>query len=226
MAAVGKAAAPAALSAAPGGYPMQPVQIRLAEASDLEAIVDIHREALPQDFFPRLGRAFLRDRVHQKILAVEHSFILLAEVAGSPAGFVCFCRQYGQLRRELASDRLGLAWAVLRGVLRQPGLLTEVLAWRRGYRREPLLDLPPEDTLPQLSFLAVRPSFNRQGLGRTLTLAGLERLFASCGPGVEGCLVKTYPGQAEDFYRRVGFRDAGVEWRGAKKAVVLFYPRP
>ncbi|MBI4576420.1 MAG: GNAT family N-acetyltransferase [Planctomycetes bacterium] len=193
--------------------------IRLAEVSDIDAMVEIHMRALPGDLLPRLGRAFLGRTFYPTVLGSGHGFILVCEEEGRVRAYVIFARESAGLARDLSSRRVAIGWSILRRLWLDPRIPLDVLAFLRG-RVELTEPIEDRERWPELYSIATLPGDQGKGFGAALVQEGLRRLWSA---GAPGCTVKTSSDRARAFYVKNGFRDIGVETRGARRFYILLH---
>lgn len=180
--------------------------VRIATRHDLEAVVDIHREAFPGFFLTNMGPRFLA-AYYKMVLGSPEGIMLVAlkdeKIAGFVSGFVEPSRFYRRMRRNLFL--LGIPAAIR--LFGYPRLLLDVSGrvLRVGVSGHPqgrqMTDVPAAE----LSSLAVRPSLRRHGHARRLVTAFLTEAFRR---GMENVHVTTDASDnqcAHAFYSSLGF---------------------
>lgn len=141
-----------------------------ATLDDIASVVELHLEAFPKFFLTALGPAFLRG-YYKLILEYEDGILLVARrndnvPIGFVAGFVMPERFYAELRKK----RLSFALTCIPAIVRSPSIVVRLMLTARSTSR-------PDDSrhLGELSSLAVSPTHESQGLGRTLLYAFIDR---------------------------------------------------
>jgi ribosomal protein S18 acetylase RimI-like enzyme len=180
--------------------------------SHLDAVSEIHVQALAGDFLPTLGRSFLKT-LYGGILDLDLGFGFVAREQEGTLGFVLASTDTSYLFRNLVLGRgLALAARTALALARRPWL-----AWRVA---ETFLYPAREGTGPyraELIALAVRRVNQGLGVGEAL-VQRLHRAFRELGvPGYKVTVYKSNE-MANRFYQRIGCQHAhsftlyGREW--------------
>ena len=191
--------------------------IRPATAADAVFCARLHAESIATGFLPRLGHGFLT-RLYRSIIASDHGVVLVADLDGSPAGFVAGTTDTAELYRGFLRHhgfRAGLS--ALPRLLR-PSMLR--LAWETLRYEDPVGDTPAE-----LVSMAVVPSARRRGIADALGTRLLTELAAK---GAQRVRVVVGGGNdaALSAYARMGFVAADeVEIHRGERSAVLVWSR-
>ena len=184
--------------------------------ADVPFAAALHREALPDGFFVALGDEFLR-RYYEAFISSPHAVALIAVVAGEPRGVLVGTvdqgSHYGWLMQR---RRTVLALAALRALVRRPRLAVAFIrtrgrrylrgAFRLG-RSRPRRPMQPGPTTGHLTHVAVVADSRANGVGSALVGRYVSLAFAQ---GALRLRVATQvDGGVAEFYRRLGWRDAG-----------------
>ena len=192
--------------------------IRFAAEADIVRLAEIHKAALPGDFLPRLGLAFLKNVFFPCALQSKDAFTLVSENQGEVEAFVVFALDSPALTRELKAARWPVALALLLAFFRDPTIAFQVLGLIRGGRTELKAAIEGFEALPELYLIATHPERQGCGLGGALVREGL-RLLGEKGHGC--CVVKTSSARARKFYQALEFQDVGKEIRGNRQLWLL-----
>lgn len=172
-----------------------------ARLDDLPDLARIHFEALPDDFLPSLGLAFLEQVYYPAALRSEYAVTLLAKADRRTSGFVTVAHDSNRFTREvLRGQWIRMAFYALRTILRKPFFLVRSLE----IIHNTLLSEP--DPLPgEIVFIAVEPGAQHRGLGRAMVSASLEYLHTQ---GVRSCRTKTLATNQHviAMYEKIGWR--------------------
>jgi ribosomal protein S18 acetylase RimI-like enzyme len=196
--------------------------IRNAGQDDIPALVQIHREALPNDLLPRLGAAYLRKEFYPRVLERDRALTLVSEEDNRLNGFCVFAYDGDSLTREIMRKRITIARYLVLACLKDRSLVAEAVACLRGFRTSLLpgceVDLR---SLPEIYLIATSPSCQSRGIGARIVEQGIEILFREHSV----CLTKTSSDRSKQFYLRNGFVEVGVEHRGRRSLSVLLRRR-
>jgi ribosomal protein S18 acetylase RimI-like enzyme len=221
--------------------------VRPARRRDLDRTARLHARCLPDGFFVDLGAGFLRSyhaTFHRGPAAVAIVAGSDQDPGGDPVAFLVGTLGNRRHYRWVVQRRaLHLTLRLLLALLGRPAIaarfvrtrLTRYLRWLGRYplrRARPGPDGPAatddeETAVPApvavLTHVAVDPAARGRGLGRRLVDAFVER--AREAGAAEVRLVTDDAGGAVDFYRALGFEDAGTH-RDGDGAVVREFRLP
>lgn len=148
-------------------------EIDPAHSGDLEAVAELHMELLPFGPMAQLGRRFIREVCYRVQIEDGLLRVVLAEVAGRPAGFVAFTdRSITFHRLSLRRHWLRVAWTLTGALLEKPRRFgrfiraVRVVLRRRGELRG------GRDPLGEVVCIAARPEY----LGRSFVARAGTRL--------------------------------------------------
>lgn len=191
-------------------------EVRPLTIEDVPFATALHREALPDGFFVALGDEFLR-RYYETFISSPHAVGLIAVVADEPRGVLVGTVDQGSHYRWLVQHRrTALAVAAVRSLARHPRLAVEFIRTRaRRYLRGALRlgrSRPPRQaqhgpTTGHLTHVAVVPKSRVNGVGSALV--GRYSALAFAQGALRLRVATQVDGGAAEFYRRLGWRDAG-----------------
>lgn len=187
--------------------------IRKAHEGDILRLAELHREAMPKDFLPRLGTRFLISIFYPALLSDPDTSVWVFDPGSGPQSFVAFSDDPGVITRRLLASPMQLANALVGGFVRHPSILPELfsLAGRRKY--------DGTRPLPEIYVVATAAKFRRNGYARSLVEHGLFQLEAR--DFHDACIVRTSSDQAARFYHGLGFTEIGTERRGTRIFKIL-----
>ena len=177
------------------------VRIRPARRGDAAAMARLHRESMPTAFLPQLGDGFLR-QLYGGLAGDHEAVALVAERDGLVIGFATGVPSV---------DRFYRRFYVRRGL---PALMAAAPALSRPEVRRRVRETARYPTasaaLPQAELLsiAVAPAARAVGVGRGLARGIVEGLGRR-GVRELKVVVGADDADANAFYARVGFRNAG-----------------
>jgi GNAT superfamily N-acetyltransferase len=197
------------------GSPPMTIVVRTMESRDLCFAAALHEQSLRHGLFPALGRRFLV-RYLGTYLNGDASVALVAELAGSPAGFlVGVLDESTHYRHVLHRHGTPLAASGLVALMARPTVawrFVRTRVWRyvlgvgrlaRGGRRG-----SGGAATAVLSHVAVHPELRGSGVGSDLVAT-----FAAAAQGSSAAAIRltTRAGAdgAGDFYLRLGWRPVG-----------------
>ena len=184
-----------------------------AAHQDIEAIVRLHREALPYSLNSKLGDSHLA-RLYAIMLSDSPSMVAIARRQGVLAGVVSASLDPGQLAARAMAGLKLRDWAELLGrVAARPGLLAD---WLENVRLSRPVTLNGAVVRPCLTAIAVAAGQRRGGVGRAL-VGAVDEFF-----GRHACPAYYLDTRVDNaisrvFYARLGFAEA--ERRG--RAMIL-----
>lgn len=191
-------------------------EVRRAGRADLQFSASLHARALPHGFFVALGPGFLR-AYYATFVDSPHAVALVASMQGHPVGaLVGVLRPQAHLRRVLRRRGIRLVLLGAMALLSRPRsgwrfVRTRVAHYTGAWRRHRNTAEPKRSNRAAavLSHVAVVPGARGAGVGSVLLSAFLEEIRIA---GIERAVVTTLDGPdgAADFYRRHGWRDAGI----------------
>jgi GNAT superfamily N-acetyltransferase len=188
------------------------VPVRSATSADVDAVVSIHLDALPNDVAPSLGPRFLA-RFYGRVLASPDQQLLVIAHCDVVQGFCALSMGPPPLRASVrAPDVVAFACRVVRS----PRLLAKAAAqarhpavgdWRRA---------------AEIAFIAVARPHSGHGGGAELLRAATA---AAADGGKEVVVTKTANRRLADFYRREFAASVIAEFAAAGSTyVVLEWP--
>jgi len=155
-----------------------------AEPSLGPALARIHQGALPDDFLPSLGLAFLERVYYPATFTSPRGANLVALDCEAPVGFVTIAHDTTAFTRDVLRGRLtAMAWSALRAAVRRPSRLlvsAEVLC--------SVITRPADSVAGEIVLIAVDAGHRGRGFGRALVAAALGYLREH---GVDFCTTKT-----------------------------------
>lgn len=162
------------------------------------------------------------------ILESDNSLLLVKEQEGKVVGFALFVFKSHLMTKEIMKHKIALSIVVIKKFFLDFRILFAVLRklrgpniiFNRGREYTPIVEdqITVMDEMPELYTLAVSSDFRNKGIGRELTKKGLSMLREKNQPK---CIVKT--ASAHDFFLKLGFRDAGKEFRGNNERFLMVY---
>jgi ribosomal protein S18 acetylase RimI-like enzyme len=175
--------------------------IRPAAASEIPAIVRIHRESFPAFFLTFLGGEFLT-LLYRGVLEDPEGILLVAAEPGGPEGFVAGVLSQSDFYRRLLQRRKWLfAAAALRSALKRPSIVPRL--WR-ALRRPAESRAAAADAC--LMSLAVAPRAEGRGLGAQLVDALCQTVSARGVTRISLTTDRTGNDRVTRFYEKQGFR--------------------
>lgn len=205
------------------------VTVRLLAHDDVDQTAELHTTHLSEGFFPQLGTTFVR-RWHRTFIDSPSAVALdVKDRDGRVAAFLLGTTdQHAYVREVLSTDRYGLAWRGAAGLLSHPTVARRFVRTRvKRYARR----LWPGEQNPAPSprgragtdggaadgaspgaigvvhAVVTRPSCRGNGYGRLL-LNAYESELSRAGTR-RALLVTGAATGAAEFYRRLGWREAG-----------------
>jgi GNAT superfamily N-acetyltransferase len=110
----------------------QMLHVRPMRRTDVRRASELHLQALPCGFFPRLGKGFLA-AYHASFVDSPHGIALVAEVDGAVAGvLVGTARNAAHYRWVVRHRAVRLAWCALVALASRPRVAAEFLRSRLG----------------------------------------------------------------------------------------------
>ncbi len=191
-----------------------PFAIRPLTRDHLDQVLAIHLARFPDDFITSLGRGWLRRVFYPAYLDLPGGFGFVAVQDDTVVGYVVGSEDSRDFyQRMLRGRRWYLLWSLFRQAARRPRIVRRAAAVSRTVRTEPEPPVPAD-----LSYVAVKPGSERQGVGAALVVALADRLRAR---GHEGCWVKGWAETppTDGFYQAAGFKPVqdyysdGRPWR-------------
>ncbi len=189
------------------------VRLRLATHADCETLAQIHLAALPTEFLPRLGGAFLRRVFFPTLIYSPHARVYVAEDDAGVAGLlVTRVGLGGAVGEMIAAAPVAFAWTFALALLRRPSLVMDCfgvfsqLLSRKGDTSG--------DALGELFLLCVHERARRRGVARALIEHSAEQMRAA---GVETYRVMLHADNeaAHATYRKCGFIETRIHRFGS-----------
>jgi len=174
--------------------------IRRAEASDLEAIVEVHMSSFPGFFLAFLGPKFLKV-FYQEVQAHRHGILQVAETGLKIVGFVAGVTQQADFYRYLVKERKwAFAFAAMGAAARRPMIVPRLIR---------ALGKPHESITSAaacLMSIAVAPASASTGIGAALVRSFSEELRRRSIKRF--CLTTDRDGndKVNNFYQKCGFK--------------------
>ncbi|MEX2422684.1 MAG: GNAT family N-acetyltransferase [Acidimicrobiia bacterium] len=189
--------------------------IRHATADDAAFCARLHADAISTGFLPRLGHGFLT-RLYRSIIGSDEGVVLIADLDGTPVGFVAGTTDTAELyRRFVRRHGITAGLSALPRLVR-PSTLRR--AWETLRYDDPVGDTPAE-----LVSMAVLPAARRRGVADALGARLLTELAAK-GAGRVRVVVGDANTAAISAYEHMGFVTAGsVEVHRGERSVVLVW---
>ena len=180
-----------------GAGSSDPVALRPGGPADVAAVARLHARMIAEGFLSSLGERFLR-RLYRRILRTGGSVLIVADDAGTVAGFVAGSRDVAGLfaefaRRDALVAAAGSPWRVLRSWRR-------VLETRRLGRDAGRAESGDGELLA----IAVGEAWRGGGVGRRLVDALLAAM-GEAGARTVDVVVGSDNDAAVALYRRAGF---------------------
>lgn len=198
--------------------------IREGSLKDIDQLVEIHRQALPKDFLPRLGAAFLKNTFYPLVLSSPYTLTLVWEDNKDKfiKSFVIFTDNHHLFTSELLKYKKEIFKTIISHSLADSKLLMETLfnVLFVNQKVDPSFTTLVQQ-VPELVLIATHPFYQSQGIGYQIVAEGLKTLKDK---KYTHCLVKTSSPKANIFYNRLGFYKIGEEYRGNRLLVVLLKP--
>lgn len=178
--------------------------IRLAGASDLPRVVEIHQKSFGNFFLTRLGSNFLH-RYYSLVLDYGDGILLVSERQDELQGFACGFVNPAGFYYRMWRAKLTFAVPLLSALLRQPSLIKKVLYG--VHRIHSTASKWPERSC-ELSSIAVAPESGGNGFGKAL----MESFLGEARSRNAHCVFLTTDADDNDavnaFYRNAGFQHA------------------
>ena len=189
------------------------MMVRPAGFGDLSAIVRIHVQAFDGFFLTQLGRLFLWE-YYAAVCRYDRGILLVASSSASAAieGFVAGFIDPPAFYRHLQCRRLRLAFAALPALVRRPFLLRRILSDARQVNQNGSQGASACES--ELASLAVIPSAQRTGLGKTLAHAFLSQSEELGATRVTLTTDADANDKVNRFYQSLGFQVIGAFNRG------------
>lgn len=181
--------------------------------ADIRALVDIHREALPEDFLPRLGSAFLVAIFYPALIQDRGTAVWVLEEAGAIRCFAAFSKDTAAITRTMLKRPVRLSFALIRAIARRPLILAELFSLMGAHKSS----IVASD--PEIYVVATAAAFRGTGKASLVVQHGLCALERAGSHKL--CIVRTSSASAAAFYRKLGFVDDGVEYRGPRRLKIL-----
>ena len=196
--------------------------IENAKINDIEKIVELHIEGLPQLFLSKLGPAFLRQMyrgiLSEAVLLVARDNVV-ARDGDEIIGFIAGTDDTRKMFRRIIRKRFfQMSLAVLPKLIRKPGLAMEIIEYMRYpsmgklTKNKPTKNKPPTGKPSELLMISVRKNHRRGGTGAKLVAALNKKL-----PGNLGVVVDPEISGAEPFYTSLGFKKQAEVFLGSRK---------
>lgn len=163
--------------------------VRSATSADLDAVVAIHRRALPDDVAPAMGVPFLL-RFYRRVLGARDHALLVVSADDGVQGFCAIAMAPPPLTGVL---RVRDLWSFAGRVVRSPRLLASALV----QARHPAVR--EWERCAEIAFIAVDPHHSGQGLGSGLVGAATA---AAAAAGRSAMVTKTSNQRLVEFYCR------------------------
>lgn len=191
------------------------MNVRVGTDADVDFAASLHASEISEGFLPTLGRPFLA-RLYRRIVRSRRSFLLVADDAGVPVGFVAGSEDVGELYRAfLVRDGVPAALRAFPRVLRSARRVVETLRYPAGGT-----DLPAAELLA----IAVAPDSRGRGIGRAL-VDGLTSELGRRRVDAVRVVVGADNAGAVHLYEACGFKRAtGIEVHKGTASQVLTWP--
>jgi ribosomal protein S18 acetylase RimI-like enzyme len=170
-------------------------------ADHLPAVIDLHLTRFPDDFITALGEPWLRRVFYPAYVDLPGGFGFVAVSDDQVQGYIVGSEDGRGFYQRMLQGRLWyLLWRLFRQAARRPRIVGRAAAVSRTVRTEPEPPVPAD-----LSYIAVSPEAEHQGVGAALVTALADHLRAR---GHSGCWVKAWAEnfEADRFYQSVGFQ--------------------
>jgi ribosomal protein S18 acetylase RimI-like enzyme len=154
---------------------------------ELDEVVNIHAESLPDDVLPSLGGKVLR-RYYEEILSDKTQMLFGVFMENQLLGFCLISTAKTGLAKAILN--LHGVFAVLHLILSQPSKFC--LAVRQALKRKEL-----QGDSAEISFIAVKPEYQGMSVGRDLIGYGTEWCFDQ---GIKFLQTKTANDKLRNFY--------------------------
>ena len=183
---------------------------------DLDAILDIHRQAFPQSFMTKLGTPFLRRYFRVAFMLQEKHFFVLRR-GNESVGYARVITEPSKLHVAMASNRIGFAGALIYGLFRRPHLLLNVLRGvARSSRGRTVVSQAWE-------LVSIGCSISGEGVGSALLLHVLQELEKRGGSEMTLTTDRYNNEGAIAFYEKHGFRKVAIEKQGGRDVFRMSY---
>jgi len=173
--------------------------IKILEQEHVQAIAQIHEEALEGEFLPTLGVPFL-EAYYQSILKDSSviGFVYLEE--DTPAGFIVGCLDTTRMfRKAILKSGFRLGLRALPSILKKPHLVRNILDTFSYPEKE---GSAPEKA--ELLVIAIRNKDRRKGYGRELVRQLNDTLQQLGVPSYKVSVSQSHQA-ANIFYQQLGF---------------------
>jgi ribosomal protein S18 acetylase RimI-like enzyme len=194
----------------------RPVRLRTGTQSDARFAAELHVERIQEGFLSQLGAAFLT-RLYRRVVASPDSFLLIADRATEPVGFLAGAIDTGGLyRRFLLRD------GVRAGLVAAPQLVRSLPRVMETLRYGAQSKGP--GPVAELLAVAVSSKVEGEGLGRMLIAAFFDEL-SDRGTAAAKVVVGGGNSGAISLYRRAGFgNDEQLEVHRGSRSLVMYWP--
>ncbi|MEP6624048.1 MAG: GNAT family N-acetyltransferase [Acidimicrobiia bacterium] len=188
--------------------------IRLATATDLPRVADLHVTRISEGFLSSLGTSFLR-RLYRRVLRTPEAFVLVDERDGEVVGFVAGVANLSVLYRTfLVRDGVIAAISAAPRVVRAIPRIVETLKYPNA-----TAELPAAEILA----VAVAPEQSGQGIGTALVRAATAE-FERHAIAAAKVVTTADNGPAIAMYEAAGYRAAvGLEVHPGRESKVLVW---
>lgn len=181
--------------------------IKPANASHLDQMVQVHLAAFPGFFLSLMGPRFLRT-LYQGFMQQRSGLAYVAIQNGQVLGFVVGTLEpQGFFKALLKARWWAFGLASLAGLLKSPLVVARKIVYALFYRGEALPDYPHAALL---SSLGVAPAAQGTGLGKALVLHFNQQVRLAGGNAVYLTTDSVGNMRANQFYNKLGFQLAGT----------------
>jgi GNAT superfamily N-acetyltransferase len=178
--------------------------IKTIALSDIDAVISLHMESLPEDFFPQLGKFFLT-QFYSAALQSEYCTIFGFYHEKTLLGFIFLTTNSSKVLSDIVSKNFfRIVYSAVSGVIKNRSLL-KGLIWnsaRTIFSRKP--DRLSSKIHPEVYFIVVREKSRSKNIGSTLIN---EAKSYFCNMGFHQMKVKTLKNNNEktiEFYKKNG----------------------
>jgi ribosomal protein S18 acetylase RimI-like enzyme len=165
--------------------------------SEQEQVVDLHHHVLEESFLNNFGKDFLRT-AYQFMVEDPENIVILALEYNQVLGFAVATLNGDTFsQRVMQAEYPRLLWEILKSSALRPQILSRLLEWKLSPTHQ-------HSIKPELQFLAIEKTHQRQGIG-TEIIRTLAEEFNKSGIKRYRVGTKTQNPVSNTFYQKVGF---------------------
>lgn len=195
------------------------VYVRKMTSDDLHSVAVVHSIAFSGFFLDAMGKPFLR-AYYDIVLRYPGSISLVAEDrSGGLNGFVVGFVNPPGFYSFLRSKWLHLLPSAICALLRRPDLFVKILLSNLRVRKKSKRTVDDSESAIELASIAV--SSKKNGVGSRLIQEFLSQCRGSGAASVNLTTDMKDNGLVQNFYRKHGFSEKGIEHHGRREMLVF-----